>query len=195
MRLERRYFKTELRADDSNGQKIAGLAARYGIASEDLGGFREIIRPGAFTASLASNPDVVALYQHDPSDILGRTTSGTLRLRETAQGLEFECDLPDTQLGRDVYTLVKRGDLSECSFAFTTDAEDYSASNGQRVRELQAVSLHDVSVVTWPAYPDTSVAVRSMKSWEAQQLASLDKYKNQLRLLEVTCERKGIDRG
>jgi uncharacterized protein len=196
MNIERRFFKAELRADDTAGPKIGGLAARYNVPSEDLGGFREIISPGAFTASLATNPDVVALYQHDPSDILGRTRSGSLRLRETDQGLAFECDLPDTQLGRDVFSLVKRGDLSECSFAFTTDAEDYSAKDGQRVRELQAVSLHDVSVVTFPAYPDTSVAVRSMQNWEKQHRFGLAMCQAKQRLLEVTCNyRASDDRG
>lgn len=160
--IERR-FSTELRVDTS-AQKIVGYAAKYDLSSEDLGGFREFIRPGAFQRSLDSNPDVRALIDHNPSLILGRTVSGTLRLETDATGLRVVIDPPDTQYAADLMAVMARGDVSQMSFAFTTTEDSWDLVDGQRVRSLLAVELHDVSVVTYPAYPDTSVAVRSLQA-------------------------------
>jgi uncharacterized protein len=108
----------ELRASKSGDKMtVSGYAATYGTLSKDLGGFRERIAPGAFKRILATNPDVVMLFNHDVNSVLGRTTAGTLRLREDSRGLAFECDLPGTVAGRDVWESVQRGDLNGCSFA------------------------------------------------------------------------------
>ena len=181
--MERRYVEldhansiaAELREDGA--PTIRGVAAVFNKPSHDLGGFREILLPGAFDAVLASKKlDVVGLWNHDPSQILGRTTSGTLRLAvDETRGLTYEIDPPDTQLGRDCQTLLRRRDVFGSSFAFTVNPSGETwtqPDKGLATRTISAVSgLFDVSVVTHPAYPQTSVAVRSLESWsEATQL-------------------------
>lgn len=158
--IERR-FSTELRVDPGT-QKIIGYAAKYDLPSEDLGGFREFVRPGAFQRSLDNHPDVRALIDHNPSLILGRTLSGTLKLESDAIGLKVTIDPPSTQYAADLMAVMARGDVSQMSFAFTTNLDSWDLVDGERVRSLLSVDLHDVSVVTYPAYPDTTVAVRSL---------------------------------
>lgn len=152
---ERRTLTCELRA---KGRRLEGYAATFGVEARIGGGMVETIRPGAFAASLRSGTDVLALADHDPRHVLGRTRSGTLRLSEDAHGLAFDLDVPDTQTGRDVLELAQRGDLGGMSFGFnaTDDARD-----GNR-RELRAVDLIEVSVVSaFPAYAGTTVTARA----------------------------------
>ena len=182
--MEKRFLATEVRTKkDGDKRTITGYAARYNVLSCDLGGFRERIASGAFKRILSVNPDVVCLFNHSDSAVLGRTTAGTLRLSEDSRGLKFECDLPNTQIGRDTYESVQRGDLSGCSFAFMVDdnrmceykeeeidEEDKDGIRGKFKRAMKAVirtikdfaSLIDVSVVTRPAYPQTSVDARHL---------------------------------
>lgn len=171
--IETRFFAIELRAetDPENGEVplIRGYASVFNSWSQDLGGFREMIMPGAFARSLANGDDVVALYNHDPSLMLGRRSSGTLRASEDSTGLMVEIKPPNTSVGRDVLELVRRGDLKGMSFAFTlpnpkTDQKWMRGDSGD-LREIHRANLHDVSVVTDPAYPDTSVGVRSLNEW------------------------------
>jgi len=143
----------------AGGRKLAGYAAVFGLEA-DLGTFRERIAPGAFAASLAGGGDILALVDHDPSSLLARTRTGTLRLSEDRRGLAFELDVPDTTLGRDITALAERGDLGGGSFGFLV------APGGERwqgnLRTLTAVDLREISVVhAWPAYEATSVAARS----------------------------------
>jgi uncharacterized protein len=107
--MEKRFQLTEVRAV-KNGDKrtIIGYAARYNVLSGDLGGFREHIASGAFKRILATKPDVVCLFNHSDSAVLGRTTAGTLRLSEDSRGLKFECDLPNTQAGRASFKSLSR---------------------------------------------------------------------------------------
>lgn len=129
---------------------------------------REVVRRGAFARAIAESQDVTANIGHDDQVLLGRTASGTVRLREDAVGLAVEIDLPDTQHGRDVATLVRRGDLRGMSFAFvpapggertvTTRLED---GRDDLFGELLDVDLFDVSVVSRPAYEATDVGVRA----------------------------------
>lgn len=140
------------------GRKLTGYAARFDTEAR-IGHFTEVIRPGAFAASLKDR-DVLALVDHDPSRLLARTKTGTLELREDAEGLAYTIELPDTQAARDVLALAERGDLGGMSFGFTAD-KDGERWEGNR-RELRAVTLHEISVVSaWPAYEGTSVATRS----------------------------------
>lgn len=140
------------------GRKLTGYAARFNTEAR-IGHFSEVIRPGAFAASLKGR-DILALVDHDPTRLLARTRTGTLELREDAEGLAFTIQLPDTQAGRDVLTLAERGDLGGMSFGFTVE-KDGERWDGNR-RELRAVTLHEISVVSaWPAYEGTSVAARS----------------------------------
>lgn len=148
----------ELRAD---GKRLIGYAAKFGPSSHDLGGFTETVAQGAFTRTLANGGDVVALYDHDKRSILGRTKSGTLRLSQDDQGLRFEIDTPNTTLGRDVLEMVGRGDVSGASFAFTVKEDRWHDNNTRR--ELIDVDLFDVTITPNPAYPDATVARRSLK--------------------------------
>jgi hypothetical protein len=165
-------MKFEIRST-SKGKTVSGYAARYGVLSGNLGGFRERIMRGAFDAVLRSKPDVVALYNHNADHVLGRTSSGTLRLNADANGLAFDCDLPNTSYARDLAENLQRGNLNGCSFAFQAGPDDTEFGEEQVEEEGRGLvksivrtirnfrSLLDVSIVTYPAYPDTSVALRS----------------------------------
>ena len=165
--IERRILCREVRVDQS-GEKpvIRGYAALFNTLSEDLGGFREQLAAGAFSDAL-SNSDVRALINHDPNLVLGRDRSGTLAMREDATGLQVEISPPDTQYARDLVEVMKRGDVSQMSFAFTVAKEDQAWTRdgtGPWLRTIKRISrLFDVSVVTYPAYPQTSAAVRALE--------------------------------
>lgn len=164
---ELRFFAAqELRMETVDGkQLLRGYAAMFNQLSVDFGGWHEIIRPGAFTASLAAGPDVRALVNHESGlSTIGRTRNGTLTLVEDGIGLHVEIDPPDTQAGRDVVTLVQRGDLNQMSFAFWTKRDNWLDTGKVILRELHEVDINngDVAVVTYPAYPSTSVGLRSM---------------------------------
>jgi len=153
--VERRASAVELRA---SGRRLEGYAAVFGSEAK-IGRVRETIAPGAFAESLAG--DVLALMDHDPGKVLGRTRSQSLRLAEDAKGLHFELDLPDTQAGADVLALATRGDLGGMSFGFHVPAGG-EQWQGER-RTLKRVQLREISVISaWPAYPDTTVALRAM---------------------------------
>src|SRR4051794_415883 len=111
---ERRVSAVEIRA---KGRRLEGVAALFGQDTK-IGSFTESIRAGAFQDSLASGRDVLALVDHDPSRVLARTKSGTLRLAEDARGLAFDLDVPNTAAGNDVLALAERGDLGGMSFGF-----------------------------------------------------------------------------
>lgn len=128
---------------------------------------REVIRPGAFRNALAESQDVRALFNHHPDNLLGRTASGTLRLREDDKGLHVEIDPPDDELGRRVRGLIGRGDLSQMSFAFIPreGGEKLVIEKRGDVEfwdtEITDVDLYDVAPVTYPAYKDTSIGMRA----------------------------------
>jgi uncharacterized protein len=160
-----------IRTDDSKFQ-LSGIAAAYNSLSQNLGGFKEKIAPGAFSRSLREKADVKALFNHDPSKILGRTKSGTLVLSDSPEGLRWVCQLDRTNSDHvNVYSAVKRGDLSECSFAFTVPAggDQWDDSDGSdpavhAIRTLRDVNLMDVSCVAYPAYAQgTAVGARARK--------------------------------
>ena len=161
----------ELRLSE-DGKRIGGYAARYNVMAKPGLGWDEVIERGAFDVSLEAGDDVVALFNHDPSQILGRRDSGTLRLSTDQQGLRFEVDLPPTQTGDMVRSLVQRGDLREMSFGFIVQDDSWTNTDGQRVRHLTKVSLKDVSVVTEAQYPETSVSLRNQSMNNQQELYS-----------------------
>ena len=150
-------------------RRIVGHAAVFNQWSEDLGGFREQIAPGAFAEAINAD-DVRALFNHDTNQVLGRNRSKTLTLLEDSRGLMSEIILPDTQLARDLEALMKRGDINQMSFAFHVNKEDQTwkkAGEEPWERTITKVSrLYDVSVVTFPAYPQTDAAVRAMRALE-----------------------------
>lgn len=151
----------------AQGRKVSGYAAVFNSAT-NLGEFQEQIAPGAFRSTLASGRNVRCLYNHDTSAVLGTTQARTLELREDAHGLHFTLDLPDTTVGRDVAELVKRGDVSGCSFGFRVapNGEKWEQRDGKAVRTLLAVELAEVTLTADPAYSDTAVALRSMPKQE-----------------------------
>lgn len=159
--VERRVFQIrELRADETAEWPIEGYAAVFNSLSEDLGGFREIVLPGAFTRTLQV-ADVRGLFNHDPNLILGRNKAGTLQLSEDTLGLQFRIKPPDTQYARDLVTSMKRGDVDQCSFQFAAVKDNWrQETDGLLMRQLIDVDLFDVSPVTFPAYPATSVQAR-----------------------------------
>jgi HK97 family phage prohead protease len=155
----------ELRAVGGKTPKIGGYAAVFNAPSNDLGGFIEIVRPGAFMRSLQSNrTDPLALVHHMPHLVLGRRSAGTLRVAEDGKGLSFEVDLPDTQTARDVAVSVERGDIRGASFAFSVaeNGDKWESHGGQITRELLDVNLHEITITPTPAYPDTEVAKRAL---------------------------------
>src|SRR6185312_6186958 len=167
---QKREFRTlhvtELRAAE-DGNTISGYAAVFNSPSEDLGGFTETINPKAFDRTLAGNPDIRALVNHDTGRVIGRTKSGTLKLSVDARGLQFTCEMPDTTDGRDIRALVKRGDISGMSFGFMANDESWNrtkADDGSEVitRELLDCDVFEVSVCPFPAYPATTVSARSL---------------------------------
>lgn len=167
---ESRCFKSEVRAEKREDKTIVrGYAAKFDSLSENLGGFREIIAPGAFDDVL--NNDVRALINHDSSLILGRTTAGTLRLSVDATGLQYEYDSPDTSYARDLLVSLERGDVDQSSFQFFVEKDDWNEdAEGRLIRTIQKVSrLLDVAPVTFPAYPDTTVAKRNMEEIQKQK--------------------------
>lgn len=162
MDLERRFcaqhgLRLDRRAEDSLPM-IAGYAAVFNTLSVDLWGFREKIAPGAFAGSLQD--DVRALWNHETGIVLGRTKSGTLRLAEDDVGLAIEID-PPSSAGNYIET-IERGDVDQMSFAFRTLEQTWDEDDdGVLIRTLLKVKLHEVSPVTFPAYPATAVGVRS----------------------------------
>ena len=164
--VERRGLTSPVELREEDGQpRLVGYAALYESESVVLpGGFREVLRRGAFDDALASpETDVVALFNHDNNLILGRQSAGTLRLYTDERGLRYDITPPDTQTGRDTVELVRRGDLSGASFAFSlssSDDEEYKRTEDGPRRYINTLKLWDVSVVLTPAYPETTAAVR-----------------------------------
>lgn len=150
--------------------------------------YREIIRPGAYADAIREAQDVRLLFNHDPTYVLARTISGTLKLSEDERGLLAIGELLDSPTIRDlVIGPVKRGDITGMSFGFTVrpggeTRTEYEHDGRTYVdRELTALNLFDVSVVTYPAYRDTDVNIRSFR----EQDAALAARRKSLQLLDV----------
>lgn len=150
----------ECRADGESNM-AAGYAAVFGDDADIGGYFREVIAPTAFTETL-KNADVRAYFDHDRGRVLGRSSAGTLRLSVDDKGLAVEIDLPDTTDGRDVRTLIDRGDISGMSFGFIVTHDEWDESSDPPTRTIHEVDLREVSIVSEPAYDGTSIALRSL---------------------------------
>lgn len=141
--------------------QVRGLAAPYNKLSRDLGGFREVISDGAFEEVLTTNPSVIACVDHsrESDKVLGSTDGGTLQLRSTDQGLEFTLDIARTSTGADIVELLKRGDISKMSFAFSGAVDTWGTYGNESIRTINNFEgLHDISFVTEPAYIETTVS-------------------------------------
>ena len=141
-------------------QHMVGHAAVFNSLSQDLGGFFEEIRSGAFTDAIESD-DVRALFNHDPNYVLGRNISGSLTLAEDSRGLSIDIIPPDTQWARDLAVSISRGDINQMSFSFQTIDDSWAHDARGTVRTLNKVRLLDVSPVTYPAYLAADIAMRT----------------------------------
>lgn len=167
--IERRYCPVQdFRMQTVEGQTFfTGYAACFNVTSEILadrhGKFRELIRPGAFSRALREQQDVRHLINHDPNLVLGRTQAGTTILQETERGLFFKTLTADRTYEKDLMKSVERGDVTECSFGFCVNGKDGQrwsyGDDGLDLRELLDVNLSDISIVTYPAYPETTASV------------------------------------
>lgn len=171
MERHTRFQASALQVRSAGGKRtIVGYASVFGSPTtlRDDGRIvqRETIARGAFSHAIRVGQDVRCLYNHEPSQLLGRTEAGTLRLREDETGLWMECEPPDTELGRSVLTLIARGDVTGQSFAFIPRpdgvARETRQEGGRTIVEdvVTSVDLFDVGPVTYPAYNATSVLVR-----------------------------------
>lgn len=156
-------------ADGDEGKTIVGYGAVFGVVSQNLGGYVEMIDAGAFTRTLQT-ADVMGLFNHDPSLVLGRTSAGTMVLSVDEVGLRYAISQPDTSNGRDVGELIVRRDITGSSFSFSVpaDGDEWGFTDqGFPLRTILACRLFDVGPVTYPAYlstadGDSAVALRSL---------------------------------
>lgn len=159
-KIERRTYEVrnvETREDDGV-MKLAGYAAVFHDASVPLP-FVERIAPGAFRKTLSEQPDVRLLINHEGLP-LARTKNGTLVLSEDEVGLRFEAELPETTEARNLWTLIQRGDVDQMSFAFRVIRQKWNSDRTERTLTEVSLADGDVSVVTYPAYPTTTVEAR-----------------------------------
>ena len=180
----------ETRADGAETKLILrGYAAVFDRLSLNLGGFREKIAVGAFDKVMDN--DVRAVFNHDINMILGRSSAGTLRLTTDDEGLAYEIDLPNTSYARDLHESVTRGDIKENSFKFAVmrDSWSYDEETGGEIRTIEEVArLMDVGPVSFPAYPDATIAIRSMADWKDNETvweADITRRKLQLLLKQL----------
>lgn len=164
MTMERRAVTSppELRASGTL-KTASGYAAMFNKAAKIGDFFTETIAPGAFSQTLKES-DVRALIDHDTGRVIGRMSANTLRLKEDEVGLHVEIDLPDTTDGRDLSVQLERGDITGMSFGFRVTHDEWDETGDIPARTIHAVELIEVSAVAFPAYDDTSLALRSLDS-------------------------------
>ena len=185
--LNKRDLKTtfKITREDINPNEmiIEGYFALYEQETELFEGSYEIITKGAFDTTL--NNDIRALWNHNTQYVLGRNKSGTLEVKADDKGLFGLIKLPQTQYAQDLYNLVQRGDVDQCSFGFNILYEDLEelANGGYRWR-INEIDLHEISVVTFPAYENTSVKARSKEIKEIEQRKIEQRKKELLKRLE-----------
>lgn len=170
-------LRVESREEDGAGRTIVGYAAKFESWSDPMmGWFREKIARGAFDGCDLS--DVIMCFNHNTDSILARTTSCTLRLEVDDVGLRFAFEAPNTTLGNDMLELVRRGDVSKCSFRFGVEQDEWQYAdeqNGLAMDErtiLRFSRVVDVSLVVFPAYPETEASVRHLEERKAEWLSS-----------------------
>ncbi len=173
-----RFAAGELRAAGGDGRTVTGRAITFNEWSKPIGRFRERIDPRAFDECDMS--DVILRFNHNRDTILGRTKSGTLKLEVRGDGVYFECELPNTTCGNDLLELIKRGDVTECSFMFYVreqswkepDADDAESFYERTILKISL--LEDISLVDIPAYENTDVEMRALDESYKQYAKSLE---------------------
>lgn len=170
MNIEKRTNKGNV---SSEGNRIKGTASpvydgtpgtEYDLFGD--GSTYERFAPGAFDSHLATNPDVVCLFNHNADHVLGRTPD-TLRLTADQSGLHYSVDLPDTTTAKDLKTSIARGDIRGSSFAFRPTEVEWTRDGAKDIRLIRAATVHDVSPVTTPAYGGSSCGLRSAEERQA----------------------------
>lgn len=196
MELERRFVTTAdaaINVEERAGAapRLRGISPPWNSMSVNLGSEEQPIYeqfdPGAFDHIVGrhrndprGSVDVLGLFNHDENQVLSRTTSGTLQLEKADRGLAYSMDLPETTLARDLAVLVRRGDIAGSSFAFSIRGGDAGQSwerraDGAMIRTVKAADLYDVSVVTRPAYPASTAALRSLERWRSEHLTDAER--------------------
>ena len=192
--IEKREFRME--NAEYEGNTIRGYAAVYNSDSEWMGGFYEQIAKGAFDEVMDN--DTRAYFNHDENLLLGRVSSGTLRLGSDERGLYYEVDLPNTSYANDLVELMKRGDVNQSSFAFLIESDRWEERDGKTYRIIEKVSrLLDVSPVAQPAYPDATSELMMRKDTpesegaevevkaEAEEMSDIEIFEYKLKLLKL----------
>lgn len=152
----------EVREEGEGKLRFRGYAAVFDSLSEDLG-FREKVAPGAFRRTLQGKADIRLLLNHDANFVLARTKNGSLKLEEDERGLAVEAELAPTSYAQDLAVLLRRKDVDQMSFGFQVMRDDWEDhEDGSRVRTLKEVRLFDVSVVSFPAYEETTAELRGV---------------------------------
>jgi HK97 family phage prohead protease len=140
-------------------ETLTGRAVVFNSPSQNLGGFREVIAPEALSRTLKEGTDLRALVEHDPGRLVGRMSSGTLKIAKTAKGLDVELRLPSTTDGEDLGELVRRRDLSGMSFSFMALVDDWRDGRDGPIRTVRDLVMREVSAVAWPAYVETTLTM------------------------------------
>jgi hypothetical protein len=150
---------------------VAGHASVFNRLSLDLGGFREIIAPNAFSRPLDADPDVHLLWDHDTSLVLARTRNKTLDLRQDPLGLHFWGRVAPTSYAADLRVLMERGDVDQASFAFTVEEDSWDMDDDENVVRTvtQVGELYDVTITAKGAYPQTDASLRTLQEAISRQ--------------------------
>lgn len=204
-KMERRNFAFELRSEtlgeeDQAKRVVRGHGAVFNSRSQDLGGFYEIIAPGAFDNALSpGKSDIRALIDHNPSLILARTSAGTLTVGTDDKGLTYEFELPNTTYARDLAENLDNGNITQSSFAMIVGRDSWEEQeDGTLLRTILEVDqLFDVSPVTYPAYTeaDVRIAKRSMEQYQSQKettKADLVAMRHRERQLQININEAGL---
>jgi len=181
MNIERRFLQLETRADETDKNTLTGYAAVFhkdGDAGTQFdlvpGRYIERFAPGAFDETLKSD-DILCLFNHERSFVLGRNKAGTLTLSVDARGLKYSCALPDTSCGRDMRISLERRDVSGSSIGFVAEQVTWTeVEDGPTIRLIERAKLFDVSPVTYAAYQGTEASLRSAGTLDDKLQAELD---------------------
>ena len=162
MDIERRFTPTsEIRLNEEEGKStLEGLGVVYNSWSEDLGGFIEMVKPGAGLRSV-SEDDIFATYNHNDDYVLGRKSAGTMTLDMSNEGIRYKVSLPETTFANDLKVSIGRKDVKGSSFRFIVTEDNWGTMDGKEYREIIDFKLFEMGPVTNPAYPQTTAGVRS----------------------------------
>ena len=176
------YFRTDFKARQQNDERyIEGYFIRFNEETQLWDGVFEEVDPAAVDDSLKNN-DIRCLFNHDTSIVLGRTGNGTLELKKDSKGIFGRVKInPNDKQALDIYARIERGDINACSFGFNIINEEIQNRDDGTVKFiLKKIDLHEVSPVTFPAYPTTSIQARE-KDLEEYKQRQLEVRKNKLK--------------